>query len=84
MYFTFINISVLSGTFINLTPNLEKTLPILFPILIARIPQGRLIVMFEIRGTSFNSFQKTHDLQRAKECRTYLRNAAVIATFVRL
>ena len=39
------------------TPNLEKTLPILLPILIARIPQGKSSVSFEIRGTNFNSFQ---------------------------
>ena len=41
----------------SLTPNLEKTLPILLPILIARIPQGKSSVSFEIRGTNFNSFQ---------------------------
>ena len=41
----------------TLTPNLEKTLPILLPILIARIPQGKSSVSFEIRGTNFNSFQ---------------------------
>ena len=36
---------------------MEKTLPILLPILIARIPQGKSSVSFEIRGTNFNSFQ---------------------------
>ena len=38
---------------------MEKTLPILLPILIARIPQGTSSVLFKIRGTNFNSFQIT-------------------------
>ena len=38
---------------IGLTPNLEKTLPILLPILIARIPQGKSSVSFEISRNKF-------------------------------
>ena len=37
------------GHFIQqVTPNLEKTLPIFLPILIALIPQGRLSILFKI------------------------------------